>query len=120
MGIVGTLDFLYTRGLSTVHLMDVNLVGPIGTAAGEGGRTMYGTIDPATGEATPTRLQDALPETYELRNGSGGDRSYSVTAQLGKRFPNGAELSAAYTYTDAADRMSMDHNMPTLLPAPRR
>ena len=48
-GIVGTVDFLYTRGVSTVQLMDVNLAGPIGTAAGEGGRAMYGTIDPATG-----------------------------------------------------------------------
>jgi hypothetical protein len=114
-GMVGTLDLLYTRGVHTVHSANVNLVGPIDTAAGEGGRVMYGTIDPETGEARPYRVSDSLPRVYELRNGAGGDRSYSVTAQLGKRFPNGAELSAAYTYTDATDRMSMDQNMPDLV-----
>ena len=46
-----------------------------------------------------------------MRNGS-GDRSYSITAQLSKRFPNGTELSGAYTYTDAKDRMSMGRDLP--------
>ncbi len=75
---------------------------------------MYGTIHRRTGEATPSRRSDALPEVHELRNGS-GDRSYSVTAQLAKPFPNGTELSAAYTYTDAKDVMSMDHNIADLI-----
>jgi hypothetical protein len=105
-GIVATMDFLYTRGMNTVQSVDVNLVGPIGVSAGEGGRTLYGTIDASTGEATPSRRTDGLGGVFELRNGS-GDRSCSVTAQLEKRFAKGAELSAAYTYTDANDRMSM-------------
>ena len=107
-GIVGTLDLLYTRGVNSVQVADVNLVGPSRNAAGEGGRAMYGTIDPATGEATP--LADgptSCDAVFEIRNGS-GDRAYSVTAQLQKRFANGTELSAAYTYTDAKDRMSSD------------
>jgi hypothetical protein len=108
--IVGRLDFLYTRGVNTVHAVDVNLVGPVEIAAGEGRRPIYGTIDPTTGEALPTRRSDSLGGVYQLRNGS-GDRSYSVTAQLGKRFANGTELSAAYTYTDARDRISMDFNV---------
>ena len=105
-GIVGTLDFLYSRGVNTVHLVDVNLTGPVGVSAGEGGRTLYGSIDPVTGEATPSRRSNALGGVFEMRNGS-GDRSYSITAVLGKRFANGTELSAAYTYTDARDRMGM-------------
>ena len=109
-GIVGTLDFLYTRGVHTVEVADVNLVGPIGTAAGEGGRAIYGMIDPETGDARPRRRSETLRGVYQLRNGS-GDRSYSVTAQLGKRFRNGTELSVAYTYTDAKDRMNMDANL---------
>jgi hypothetical protein len=109
-GVVATLDFLYTRGVNTVHAVDVNLVGQIETAAGEGGRAIYGAIDPTTGEATPSRRSEGLGGVYQLRNGS-GDRSYSVTAQLGKRFPNGTEVSAAYTYTDATDRMSMSANI---------
>ncbi len=48
----------------------------------------------------------ALGRVAQLRNGS-GDRSYSVTAQLEKHFSGGTEVSAAYTYTDARDRMGM-------------
>jgi hypothetical protein len=110
-GIVGTLDFLYTRGVYAVHTVDVNHLGPVGTAAGEGGRAMYGDINPETGVATKRRRNEALGDVYQLRNGS-GDRSYSVTAQVGKRFPNGTELSLAYTYEDAKDLMSMEANLP--------
>jgi hypothetical protein len=42
----------------------------------------------------------------EIRNSS-GDRAFSATAQLHKQF-RGTELSVAYTYTDAKDRMSAD------------
>jgi hypothetical protein len=109
-GVVGTVDFLYTRGVRTFHMVDVNLVGPVGTSAGEGGRTLYGTIDATNGEATPSRRTEALRGVYEIRNET-GDRSYSVTAQLEKRFANGTELSAAYTHTDAKDRMSTDGDL---------
>jgi carboxypeptidase family protein len=105
-GIVGTLDFLYTLGVNIVQMVDVNLAGPIGASAGEGGRVLYGTIEESTGRAMPARRTDALRGVFQMRNGS-GDRSYSITAQLEKRFPNGTEVSGAYTYTNAKDRMSM-------------
>jgi hypothetical protein len=105
-GFVGTVDVLYTRLVNSVELVDVNLSGPVGTSAGEGGRTLYGTIDDSTGRATPSRVTEAMSRVVQLRNGS-GDRSYSVTAQLEKHFSDGTEVSAAYTYTDAKDRMSM-------------
>jgi hypothetical protein len=110
-GIVGRLDFLYTLGVYAVHTVDVNYVGPVDTAAGEGGRTMYGTIDPETAAPEKRRRTEALGDVYQLRNGS-GDRSYSITAQVGKRFSNGTELSLAYTYEDAKDQMSMESNLP--------
>jgi hypothetical protein len=109
-GVVGTVDLLYTRLVNSVETEDVNLSGPVGTAAGEGGRTLYGTIDEATGRATPGRVSNALRGVFPLRNG-GGDRSYSLTAQLDKTFSGGTELSAAYTYTDAKDRMSLVADM---------
>jgi hypothetical protein len=103
---VGTLDFLYTLGVNSVHTVNVNLSGPVGVAAGEGGRVLYGAID-STGVAAPGRRSAALRRgVFEIRNGS-GDRSYSITGQLSKRFSNGTEVSAAYTYTDANDRLSM-------------
>jgi hypothetical protein len=95
--------------VNTVHLVDTNLEGPVGVAAGEGGRQMYGTIDPMSGEATPARRTTRLNGVYQIRNGS-GDRAFSASAQLAKHFANGSELSAAYTYTDAKDRMSTDRD----------
>ena len=110
-GVVGTVDLLYTRGVNTFQVVDVNLNGPLGSAAGEGGRVMYGTIDPTTGEATPFRRTTELDALFEIRNGS-GDHAFSATAQLQKRFANGAELSAAYTYTRAKDRVSSSEDEP--------
>ena len=105
-GVVGTVDVLYARLVNSVEMVDVNLRGPVGTSAGEGGRVLYGTIDESTGQATPSRLTAAMSRVTQLRNSS-GDRSYSVAAQLEKHFSGGTEVSAAYTYTDARDRMGM-------------
>ena len=110
-GVVGTVDLLYSRGVNTFQVVDVNLDGPLGSAAGEGGRVMYGTIDPTTGEATPFRRTTELDALFEIRNGS-GDHAFTAAAQVQKRFANGAELSAAYTYTRAKDRISSTEDEP--------
>ena len=104
-GVVGTVDLLYTRGVNSFQVVDVNLEGPLGAAAGEGGRVMYGTVDPTTGEATPSRRTPELDALFEIRNGS-GDQAFSATAQLEKRFANGTGVSAAYTFTRARDRVN--------------
>jgi hypothetical protein len=109
-GLVGTVDLLYTAGVNTFHVADVNLRGPAGVAAGEGGRVLYGTIDPQTGNAEPSLRSDELGGAFVLRNGS-GDRSWSVTAQLQRQQADGTEWSAAYSYTDARDRMSPDDDL---------
>ena len=108
-GVVGTLDLLYTRGVNTFQMVDVNLDGPLGIAAGEGGRALYGTIDPATGE--PSRRTPMLDAVFQIRNGT-GDRAYSATAQLEKHFRGGLELTAAYTYTNAKDQLSPGGDAP--------
>ena len=109
-GVVGTVDLLYTRGVNTFHVVDVNLDGPLGVAAGEGGRAdvRHHRLGDRRGDTT-RRTPTALDAVFEIRNGS-GDRAFSATAQLEKRFANGTELSAAYTYTDAKDRMSPDED----------
>ena len=73
---MGTVDLLYTRGVNTFQVVDVNLTGPLGAAAGEGGRVMYGTIDDDRRGSTlaPTHELDAL---FEIRNGS-GDQAFSA------------------------------------------
>jgi hypothetical protein len=118
-GVVGTVDLLYSRLVNAVEVRDLNLRGPVGVLAGEGGRVLYGTIDDSTGHATPDRVTDDLTSVIQMRNGS-GDRSYSVTAQLEKHLSSGIGVSAAYTYTDAKDRMGMvtDRNGPNTVSTP--
>jgi hypothetical protein len=105
LGVVGTVDVLYARGVDQFAVMDVNLRPPVGFAAGEAGRAMYGTIDPATGESNPRRRSAAFGPVIEMFNRS-GDRTLSLAFQLQKRLARGTELGAAYTYTDARDRQS--------------
>ena len=90
--IVGTVDLLFTGGVHTFHVADVNLVGPVGSASGEGGRVLYGTLDPTTGAATAHLRSDSVGSAFELRNGS-GDRSWSLTGQLQRHRPDGTEWS---------------------------
>ena len=105
-GMVGTVDLLYIRGVDQLDLVDVNLAPPTRVSAGEGGRVLYGTID-ENGIATANRLDPNFGVVAELRNSS-GDRATSATAQLRKRLAGTSEVSLAYTYTDARDRMSAD------------
>ena len=111
-GVVGTVDLLYVRGVNQIYLTDVNVV-PTGVATGEDGRVLYGSFDPATGDATPNRRSAAFGPVIEVRNSS-GDRSYAATAQLQKRFAGGAELGVAYTYTDSKDRLSAAADLASL------
>lgn len=100
---VGTVDLLYARGVNQFEEHDVNLGSPSGTSSGEGGRALYGTIDPADGLSGPERRNPAFGPVIQITNGS-GDRAWSLAFQLQKRLGDGTSLSAAYSYTDAKDR----------------
>lgn len=104
---VGTVDLLYTRGVSQFDITEVNLAPPTMTSAGEGGRLLYGSIDPESGRAEPNRRNDAFNTVAEMRNSS-GDRAITASGQIQRRLGGGAEVSLAYTFTDARDRMSAD------------
>jgi hypothetical protein len=110
-GFVASLDGLYQRGVRTPYIADVNLNGPVGALAGEGGRVLYGTIaaTSATGAlptVTPSRATAAFGPVLQVWN-AGGDRTYLVTAQVRRPFARRLELNAAYTYTDARDLISL-------------
>jgi carboxypeptidase family protein/TonB-dependent receptor-like protein len=101
--VVASTDLLYTRGVNQFYLDDLNLRGPAGTAAGEGGRVLYGTID-EDGTPNPSRLSDAFGQVIRIRNAR-GDHSLSLSLQLQKRFGSG-EVRLGYTHTSASDRLS--------------
>lgn len=87
---VGTLDFLHTRGRNQMYLTDANRVpGAVNTE----GRQLY------------TRVSTAFTQVivHENRN---GDQSTSLTAQLQKSFSDGLSFSAAYTWAKSEDLMT--------------
>jgi hypothetical protein len=113
--VVGSLDALVDRGQHSLYITDQNLGAPVGALAGEGGRMLYGRIATTSSRGA---LPAVTPNTVSasvgpvLRNGSrSGDRAVSLTAQVAKRFGAGplpgAELAAAYSYTDAEDYFSL-------------
>jgi hypothetical protein len=103
-GMVGTIDVLYTRAINQYDLLDLNLQPPQLVATGEGDRPMYGVVD-SLGQATPSRRSEAFGPVMQVRNVR-GNRAFSITAQLQKRFPDGTELSASYSYARSRDRLS--------------
>ena len=103
-GIVGTFDFLFTRYVNNFYITDSNLRGPVGVGVGEGNRVMYGTISGSS--ATPARVSSAFLTVLEHSNRS-GDRAWSTTLQMQKRFSNGMEFSVGYTYSRAMDFISL-------------
>jgi hypothetical protein len=105
-GVVATIDFLLTKSINQFFLQDVNLVGPQGTSSGEAGRVRFGTINATTGASTAARVTTRYLDVIRNTNTS-GDRSTSLTAQLQKRFSNGIEFAASYTYGHSLDRISM-------------
>ena len=104
-GWIASGDLLLTRGVDTYYLTDANLVEPSHVATGEGGRVLYGSIDPATGEALPNRRSQDFGQVA-LASNSSGDRTLSASLELQKRFARGAEVRASYAFTRSRDRMS--------------
>ena len=102
MGIVATVDLLYANSLSSMMIEDRNLSGVVGTLAGEGNRPLYGTV---TGTPTPQRRTSAFGPVLVHYN-RGNEYSYSGTFQLQKRFADGYEFNAGYTYGHAYDLFS--------------
>jgi hypothetical protein len=104
-GLVASADLLYIRGVDQFDVTDVNLAPPSAGAGGEDGRPLYGLIDPATGATTPIRRSAAYGLVTRMRNAS-GDRAVTASLQLRKRLGGSGELTLAYAYGRARDRMS--------------
>lgn len=108
LGLLGTLEFLYTRSVYSIQLQEKNLQGVQSTA--RDGRPMYGTIVGTT--VTPARRNAAFGQVLAHTNGD-QDRAFSLTAQVQKRFDGRYEVSAAYTFQDVKDIMSLGSSIAT-------
>ncbi len=101
-GVVGTLEFIYTKDINAVLLRDANLKPATATLAGDG-RPLYG----AAGAdrqiiSNDRRLSGEVGQALVLDNTDQGQQ-WSVTAQFRKNFTRDFTLMAAYTYTDARE-----------------
>jgi len=110
-GMVGTIDLLYTKTHNSLYIQDNNLQGVVDEstltyATGEGNRARYGVNAPATGVATPLKQTAAFGNVLEHLNKT-DDYSFNGTIQLQKRFADGVEFNAGYTYSEAKDLMSL-------------
>ena len=103
-GVVWTVDLLYIRALDQLAITDVNLRPPSTTSAGRTAGCCTAR-SPPTARRCPTGQTRRTAPCAEMRNSS-GDRAFSGTVQLQKRLRSGAEVTLAYTYTDARDRVS--------------
>lgn len=110
-GVVGTAEFLYLKGVNTILQQELTIQRQAIRRNAEG-RQMFGTVDPRTGIATPQRVATGLGQVLDHTNAS-RDYSYSVTLQLQKRFRQGYEFNAGYTFTTMRDLTSLTSSIAT-------
>ncbi len=101
-GVIGTLEFIYTKDINAVLIRDANLAPSTATLAGDG-RPLFG----AAGAdrqiiSNDRRLSGEVGQALVLDNTDQGYQ-YSITAQFRKNFTKDLTVMAAYTYTDARE-----------------
>ena len=107
-GAIATVDVVYTHAIHQIEIRQANLQGPVATAAGEGGRVLYGRVDPVTGRLAPSWLDTTAQarEIYLLANAR-GDHAMSASAQIRRQFGEKLLLQASYSYSIVRDRASL-------------
>ena len=106
LGIVGTVDFLYTYTLNDLYQLERNAA-PGATATAEAGRQLYGGLGgtATTFTASPGRVDPAFASVLD-HYGRSGPYSWSITGQLQKTFSKLLDFNASYTYAVAKDYFS--------------
>jgi hypothetical protein len=96
-GFVGTLEGIYTRGINSFFYQNLNLGSP--TGVDKFGRTIYATAWATNGTPTTNIVNPQFKAggVLDVINQS-KDYSYSMTAQLRKRFTQSLEATGAFTH----------------------
>jgi hypothetical protein len=121
-GIVMTLEGLYRKAVNGLAVRDLNLRGPRVLSTGEiyrdiNGRVLYADTIRVSGSSTIVENNNQrVIRSYNGVNVNDGviqvtnqskDWNYSLSTQLKKRFGAVLDLTAAYTYMQAKDVMSL-------------
>ena len=80
LGLVGSLEGLYTHATSAMFFAPINLGAPL--RSDRHGRVMYGTVG-SSGAATPSRIAPSLSDIIEITN-QPRDYAYNITSTLKK------------------------------------
>jgi hypothetical protein len=105
-GLIGTLEFIYTKDINAVYIHDANLAPAVATLNGDG-RSLYGAV-PSNANvdrailSNDRRINGDMGQALVIGNTNKGYQ-WSITAQLTKNFDKNFSLSAAYTYTDSRE-----------------
>jgi hypothetical protein len=119
-GVVLTLEGLYRKAVNGIAVRDLNLRGPriVGDEIyrDSHGRVLYADTINAAGQVTndnqrvlidyPGTTVDFTEGVIQVTNQS-EDYNYSLSAQIKKRFGDVVDVTAAYTYLQAKDAMSL-------------
>jgi hypothetical protein len=103
-GLIGTVEGLYTRSQNNAFYQNLALAGPTG-ALDRNGRVMYGALT-SSGATPALKVAGGRQQVLDVTNAS-GDYTWSVTGQVQKSFSDNFEGSAAYTYQQARDVVSL-------------
>ena len=98
LGVVGSIEVLYTRTTQAIFFAPLNLREPV--AVDRHGRLLYGAID-ATGIATPARVDSRVGDVVSITNQS-RDKAYDVTAELRKQTRN-LDIAFSFSFGHARD-----------------
>jgi outer membrane receptor protein involved in Fe transport len=96
LGIIATVEGIYTKTLNDIVYKDINLKGPVGSLSGPDNRPFYASSNTARSVSTE------FTNVILLDNTSKGS-SYNLTGQLQKNFDNGLTTMVAYTYGESKD-----------------
>ncbi len=108
-GLVGSLEWLYTKAMNQIALEDLNIGARVADPRHEDGysygfgydvRHHYGT--PTLEGFAPNRVSDAFGPVILVKN-SANDYSWTLSLQLRREFSDRAALSAAYSYNRSGD-----------------
>jgi len=98
LGVVGTVEGLYTRATRAVFFSSINLAEPV--SSGIDGRLMYGSVG-VTGLASPRRIASQFGDVIAVGTQS-RDYAYDVTAEL-RRNGRVGDLAASVSVGKARD-----------------
>jgi len=113
---VASVDLGYSNTFKQMYINDINLKGYASDTgsrtalAGEGGRLMYGQLNPLASGNTTAVTPDKVSTSFGYVLGHanrGRDYAYSAVFQLQKRMSNAVELNAGYTYSRSYDLISL-------------